>query len=117
MSKKKNWKKRDGVVFSTNPDFNYAFKDALDGLGGNNDSGAVLKVRPEKKGRNGKTVTVVQGFEGSSEEFKKLATELKTKCGVGGSAKEGEILIQGDFVEKVLDILKEKGYQAKRSGG
>ena len=118
MAKKKNWKNREGVVYSTDPDFNYAFKDALAGLGSHDDSsGQVLKVRPEKKGRNGKTVTLIQDFSGSPDELKSLATELKTKCGVGGSVKDGEIIIQGDFVEKVLEILKDKGFQAKRSGG
>lgn|SRR5574344_582583 len=72
-----------------------------------------LNIQLDKRNRNGKKVTLITDFTGSDEALKRLAKELKTQCGVGGSARCGEILIQGDFREKVLGILKEKGYRAR----
>jgi translation initiation factor 1 len=74
-------------------------------------------VSLDKKNRKGKKVTLVKGFAGSGEDLKNLARELKSKCGVGGSLAEGAILIQGDFRERIFDLLQEKGYKVKRSGG
>jgi translation initiation factor 1 len=77
----------------------------------------MLYVRRDRKNRKGKTVTLVEGFAGSDEDLKSLGRELKQRCGVGGTAGKGEILIQGDFADRITGILKEMGYQVKRSGG
>jgi len=116
MSKKNSHKKRVGVVYSTDPDYNYALSDAFDAVTpekGDQD----LKVRLEKKGRAGKQATVVKGFTGKPDDLNALAKTLKSKCGVGGSAKDGEIIIQGNVVDKVIGILQQEGYSAKKSGG
>lgn len=111
-----DWKDRLGVVFSTNPDFRYEHdqEDESETLSPNKQD---LRVTLDKKQRKGKSVTLVTGFIGKEDDLKELGKLLKTKCGVGGTVKEGEILIQGDFREKILEILKKEGYKAKRSGG
>ncbi len=117
MSKKNNdWKKRDGVVYSTSENFEYNFGDqqAEDTLP---PSQQKLKVLLDKKQRAGKQVTLVEGFVGTEEDLKDLGKLLKNKCGVGGSAKDGEILIQGDHRDKVLQVLVQAGYGAKKAGG
>jgi translation initiation factor 1 len=111
-----DWKERLGTVYSTNPDFHYETESDGESetlLPGKQD----LRVQLDKKQRNGKKATLITGFVGKDEDLKTLAKILKTKCGVGGSAKDGEILIQGDFCVKVLEILKAENYKAKRSGG
>lgn len=117
MSKKNNdWKKRDGVVYSTSDSFEY-------NLGEENEAETVpasqqkLKVLLDKKARAGKQVTLVEGFVGTEEDLKELGKLLKNKCGVGGTAKDGEILIQGDHRDKVLQVLLQAGYGAKKAGG
>ena len=107
--KKNDWKERLNVVYSTNPDFSYdtGEHEEPETLPKNTQK---LRVRIEKNHRGGKTVTIVSGFTGSEADLKELGKLLKTKCGVGGSAKEGELLIQGEFKEKVVEILKKEGY-------
>ena len=107
--KKNDWKDRLNVVYSTNPDFSYdtGENDEPEALPKNAQK---LRVRIEKNHRGGKTVTIVSGFTGSESDLKELGKLLKTKCGVGGSAKDGELLIQGEFKEKVVELLKKEGY-------
>ena len=113
MAKSNDWKKRDGVVYSTNSDFefNYSESTSQATLPPQQQS---LKVLLDKSMRAGKQVTLVTGFVGSSDDVEKLGKMLKTKCGVGGSVKDGEVLIQGDHRDKVVQILAMEGYKAKR---
>lgn len=108
-----DWKKRLGVVFSTNPDFQYE-EEAVSEPETLEPSKQNLLVSIDRKGRGGKQVTLVTGFVGTSEDLAELGRTLKVKCGVGGSAKDGEITIQGDFRERVTALLKDMGYRAKR---
>jgi translation initiation factor 1 len=71
----------------------------------------------EKKGRNGKPVTLIEGFEGTEEELKQISKKIKTTLGIGGSEKDGIIVIQGDNRDKIMKILQEMGYKTKRVGG
>lgn len=107
---------RVGIVYSTNPDFQYRTEGEEETITLDN-SRQNLRVQLDKKQRAGKKVTLISGFVGREEDLNALGKELKNKCGVGGSVKDGEILLQGDFCEKVLQYLKEKGYKAKRAGG
>ncbi len=114
---KKNKNNRSGVVFSTNDDFEYDYDSVYEEetLAANQQR---LRVFIDRKKRRGKEVSLVTGFVGTEEDMKALAKLLKTKCGVGGSAKEGEILIQGNHRDKIVDILLKEGYtQTKKSGG
>lgn len=111
-----DWKDRLGMVYSTNPDFQYEndedeTQDTLPPQQQN------LRVMLDRKKRKGKAVTLVTGFVGDDDDLKDLGKMLKSKCGVGGTAKDGEILVQGDFCDRVISILKEEGYKVKRSGG
>ena len=108
-----DWKKRLGVVFSTNPDFTYE-EEAQAEPATIEPQKQNLIVSIYRKGRGGKQVTLVTGFIGTSEDLAELGRALKVKCGVGGSAKDGEITIQGDFRDRVVALLKEMGYRAKR---
>ena len=112
----KDWKERLGVVYSTNPDFDFQ-KDENESSDTPPPAKQNLRVQLDKKQRKGKSVTLITGFNGSEDDLGALAKLLKTKCGVGGTAKNGEILIQGDFCNKVLEILQQLGYKAKRAGG
>ncbi|MEZ5017897.1 MAG: translation initiation factor [Flavipsychrobacter sp.] len=107
---KKNKGRADGLVYSTNQDYYNDFEeDNLDGetLPKNQQK---LRVRIETKHRGGKVVTIVANFEGTEEDRKDLGKELKTKCGTGGSVKDGEIIVQGDYKQKIIDLLKGMGY-------
>jgi translation initiation factor 1 len=115
--KKHDWKERLNVVYSTNPDFNYDIEEdeeqtTLEPAKQN------LRVAIDKKNRGGKVVTLITGFVGTEEDLKTLGKLLKTKCGVGGAAKDGEIIIQGDFKLKIVKLLKKEGYvKTKPVGG
>lgn len=111
-----DWKDRLGMVYSTNPDFQYQ-TDADGDAETLSPDKQNLRVQLDKKQRNGKKATLITGFVGTDDDLKTLAKILKTRCGVGGSAKDGEILIQGDFCNKVIEILKNENYKVKRSGG
>lgn len=111
--KNNDWKDRLNIVYSTNPDFSYETekKDTPETIAPQQQK---LRVTIEKKGRGGKTVTVISGFIGEEEELKVLGRLLKTKCGVGGSTKDGEILIQGEFKQRIIELLKSEGYTQTR---
>ena len=108
-----DWKKRLGVVFSTNPDFAYT-EEVQEETATLEPGKQNLIVSIDRKGRGGKQVTLVTGFAGTSDDLAELGRTLKVKCGVGGSAKDGEIAIQGDFRDRVVALLKDMGYRAKR---
>ena len=102
-------KKRVGVVYSTNTDFDYS-EDTQDEAISLPKNQQKLRLYMERAGRGGKTVTIVKFFVGSEDDMVALCKILKQKCGVGGSVKDGEIIIQGDHRERLLDILKKEGY-------
>ena len=115
--KTNDWKDRLNVVYSTNPSFGYekAEDEETNTLP---PSQQKLRVQLDRKNRGGKTVTLITGFIGTDEDLKEVGKLLKTKCGVGGAAKEGEIIIQGDFKLKIVEILKKEGFgQTKSVGG
>ena len=111
---KNDWKKRDGVVFSTNPDFKYDSRDYEEETHTLAPDKQKLIVCIDRSGRAGKQVTLVKGFIGNDEDLTALGKKLKTKCGVGGSVKDGEIIIQGDLRDKIVELLTRDGYKAKR---
>jgi len=110
--KDNDWKKRLGVVFSTDDNYDYSYdqEDIADTLPPDKQ---YLQVFIDKKNRSGKMVTVVEGFKGREEDLKVLAKLLKAKCGVGGSAKDGQVIIQGDQVAKVKKVLMDLQYSVR----
>ena len=112
MGNKNDKKERINVVYSTNPNYQYEYnrEEEQETLAPEKQN---LRVTLDSKQRKGKTVTLVQGFVGTEEDLKELAKLLKNKCGVGGSVKDGEIIIQGEVKEKVLTILRDNKYRAK----
>ncbi len=103
-----------GFVFSTNRDFEPETEETAETPAPGEQQ---LEAHFSNKGRGGKTVTIIKGFEGSEDDLKSLGKLLKTQCGVGGSVKDGDIIIQGNFRDKIIRILQGKGYRVKRVGG
>ncbi|WP_410220904.1 translation initiation factor [Pedobacter sp.] len=114
--KKKVYNDFGGIMFSTNPDFEFAEEqfqqeETLPNAQQN------LRILLDRKNRAGKTATVITGYIGKDEDLQVLGKTLKTRCGVGGSVKDREIIIQGDFRDKILQYLTDQGYKVKKSGG
>ncbi len=110
MKQKDNdWKSRLGMVYSTNPDFTYETEEEQEEETLPKERQR-LRVAIEKKNRGGKTVTVVKGFVGTETDLKDLGKLLKTKCGVGGAVKDSEILIQGEWRDRLVSLLRQEGY-------
>lgn len=112
----KNKKNRVDVVYSTNPDFSFDHdedqsEETLD------PNEQLLYVSIDRKQRGGKEVTLVEGFVGLDDDLKDLGKFLKSKCGVGGTSKDGDIIVQGKFKDKVAELLEGKGYKVKKKGG
>lgn len=115
-TKNNDWKDRLNVVYSTNPNFQYETENTEEPetLSPNQQK---LRVQLDRKNRGGKVVTLVTGFVGTDDDLKELGRMLKSKCGVGGSAKDGEIIVQGDFKQKVIELLKKEGYTQTKPVG
>ena len=112
---KKN-KKKSNVVYSTNPNFEYE-EDQQENQSTLPNGEQLLYVSIDRKKRKGKEVTLIENFVGDQDDLKELGKDLKSKCGVGGTSKNGEIIIQGGFRDKIIELLNKMGYQTKRKGG
>ncbi len=111
-----DWKSRLGMVYSTNPDAQYSYEEEQE-CETVEPSKQNLRIWLDRKQRGGKVATIVCDYIGSESELKELARMLKSKCGVGGAAKDGEIIIQGDHRDKVMELLLKAGYKCKKAGG
>lgn len=111
--KKNDWKKREGVVYSTDNSFQFSYRQEEEQDTLSKDKQA-LRVVLDRSGRAGKTVTLVTGFVGTSADLETLARRLKTVCGTGGSTKDGQILLQGDVKQKLQEILTKEGYKVRK---
>lgn len=112
--KNNDWKERLNIVYSTNPDFAYDTAEESAGTETLPPAKQPLRISLDKRNRGGKAVTLVTGFSGTDTDLADLGKRLKVKCGVGGSAKDGEIIIQGDLRAKVLALLQQAGYTKSR---
>lgn len=114
MAKQK--KEKINIVYSTNPDYQFQFEEEeeIETLPKNQQK---LYVSIDRKQRGGKEVTLVEGFVGNEDDLKELGKLLKSKCGVGGTVKDNEILIQGNFRDKIAELLQKEGYGVKKKGG
>ena len=110
-----DWKERLGMVYSTNPDFQYQTNEQPEATTLPPEQ-QNLRVWLDRKHRGGKVVTLVKGFVGSESDLAELGRMLKSKCGVGGSAKDGEIIVQGDHRDRVVELLLAAGYKCKKAG-
>ena len=117
MSNNQNKSLREGIVYSTAENFDYNYNSGDKKQETLKSAQQNLKVMLDKKQRAGKKVTLISGFIGTEDDLKELGKKLKTKCGVGGTVKDGEILIQGDFRDRTMEILLTEGYKAKKAGG
>ena len=109
-----DWKKRLGVVFSTNPDYVFETNDEQADVQTLPPEKQRLIIKIDRRCRAGKQVTVVEGFIGGEDDLAELGRTLKTRLGVGGSAKDGVIVIQGDWRDRIVEILTKNGYNARR---
>ncbi len=110
MNMKKQWKNREGVVYSTNQDFEYDTNE-IEEIETLTPAKQKLRVFIDRKQRKGKSVTIIAGFVGKSDDLEALSKQIKTKCGTGGSAKNGEIIIQGEMIDKIKEFLLKEGYK------
>ena len=115
MAKKNEWKNREGVVYSTSSDFEFNLNNAEE-VATLPPQQQQLRVMLDKSGRAGKQVTLITGFVGTHSDLEALGKAMKNKCGTGGSVKDGEIIIQGDFCDRLVQLLVHDGYKAKRVG-
>ena len=111
-----DWKKRLNIVYSTNPDYHYE-EDGGDDVDTLAKDKQILLISLDSRRRRGKSVTLIKGFIGTDDDLQELGRLLKMKCGVGGSAKDNEIIVQGDHRQKILEILRKEGYTKARIHG
>jgi translation initiation factor 1 len=114
--KNNDWKERLNIVYSTRPDFQYDYADEEEVITLPKEK-QLLRIALDKRNRGGKKVTLISGFIGNEKDLQELEKLLKMRCGVGGSAKNGEVLIQGDFRDRLLEILHKEGYLKTRITG